>query len=115
MEIKEFVKKILNDLDSAVEEVNAETKRTVRFSATKDHRTVEFDVAVSVVEQGETKGRAGIRVLEFVEAGGNMNASIKNATVSRVKFGVVISPQTKEEEIKNERQYQIAAQGNDWD
>lgn len=53
MELKEFVKKVIMDLDEAVTEANAETKREVRFNGVKEHRTaLEFDVAVTVESSG---------------------------------------------------------------
>jgi len=50
-----------------------------------------------VEESKSTKGKAGIRVLEFVEAGGGVDYENRNSTVSRIRFGVVVDPITKEE------------------
>lgn len=98
MELKEFVKKVLVDLDGAVSEARGERQRDVHFSDGKDQRTVEFDIAVSAEEVNAAEGKAGVKVLQFAEAGGNMSKENKNATVSRVKFGVRIGSMTKEEE-----------------
>jgi hypothetical protein len=98
MELKEFVKKILVDLDGAVSEARGEMQRDLHFSDGKDQRTVEFDIAVSVEETNAKSGKAGVKVLPFVEGGGSIGKENKNSTVSRVKFGVRIGSMTKEEE-----------------
>ena len=107
MELKDFVKKVLVDLDGAVSEARGEMQRDVRFSDGKDQRTVEFDIAVSAEETGVADGKTGVRVLQFVEAGGSMSKENKNSTVSRVKFGIRIDSMTREEgrelELKNQR------------
>ncbi len=97
MELKDFVKKVLVDLDSAVSEARSEMQRDVRFTDGKDQRTVEFDIAVSVEETGSTEGKTSVRVLQFAEAGGSISKENKNSTVSRVKFGIRIDSMTKEE------------------
>lgn len=98
MELKEFVKKVLVDLDGAVSEARGEMQRDVHFSDGKDQRTVEFDIAVSAEEVDAAEGKTGVKVLQFVEAGGSMSKENKNSTVSRVKFGLRIASMTKEEE-----------------
>lgn len=106
MDLKEFVKKVLIDLDGAVDEARTETKRDIHFDNSKDKRTVEFDIAISVEETNEKNGKAGVRVLQFVEGGGELSKTNKNATVSRVSFGVRITEQTKEERNNTQRMIQ---------
>ncbi len=98
MELKDFVKKVLVDLDAAVSEARSETQRDVSFSDGKDQRTVEFDIAVSAEETDVKSGKAGVKVLPFVEGGGSISKENKNSTVSRVKFGVRIDSMTRAEE-----------------
>lgn len=98
MEIKDFVKKVLTDLVSAVEETRKESVRDMSLTDNKDQRTIEFDIAVSVEEESSASGKAGIKVLQFAEAGGNLSKEIKNSTVSRVKFGIRVDSMTKSEE-----------------
>lgn len=102
MELKEFVKKALLDLVNAVDEANESLDRKLTLISSKDNRTIEFDVAVSVEEDTAEKGSGGgeIRVLNFISAGGKGEVAhaIKNSTVSRVKFGVDVD--WKESEIK---------------
>lgn len=98
MELKEFVKKVILDLDQAISEANAETKREVRFKGVKEHRTaLEFDVAITVESSDSAKGNGGIKVWGIVEAGATATSELKNSTVSRVSFGVDIGEYTKEE------------------
>lgn len=104
MNLQEFVKNVLVDIDHAVSEARTETKRDISFSNTKDQRTVEFDIAVSVQDTDLKTGKAGIRVLQFAEAGGDISKENKNSTVSRICFGVNIDSQTKEEAERMERE-----------
>ena len=100
MNIQEFVKSVLIDIDRAVEEARKEAKRHITFSSTKDNRTVEFDIAVTVEERDSISGKAGVRVLSLIESGGEINKENKNSTISRIKFGVYISTMTKSEEVQ---------------
>ena len=99
MELKEFVKKVIIDLDGAVSEANTETKREVRFKGVKEHRTaLEFDVAVTVESSKSGKGGGEIKVWGIGEIGASGHILQKNLTVSRVSFGVDVSEYTKAEE-----------------
>lgn len=108
MDLKEFVKKVLIDLVQAVEETRAEAVRDMHLSDNDQNRTIEFDIAVSAEENLDTSGKAGIKVLQFIEGGGSISKGSKNSTVSRVKFGIKIGNLTKEEE--GERDARIANQ-----
>ena len=98
MDIKEFTKNVLIDLDVAVSEARIKTERDITFTGSKDNRTVEFDIAVSVENATEKSGEAGIKVLEFIGGDGKISKEIKNATVSRIKFGVNFDSYTKKEQ-----------------
>lgn len=98
MELKEFVKKVIIDLDQAVSEANVETKREIRFKGVKEHRTaLEFDVAVTVESTASGGGGGGIKVWGIAEVGASGSTELKNSTVSRVSFGVDIDEHTKKE------------------
>jgi|AntRauTorckE6833_2_1112554.scaffolds.fasta_scaffold55649_1 hypothetical protein len=97
MDLKEFTKNVLIDLDTAISEARSETSRDITFTGSKENRTVEFDIAVAVESSTEKSGSAGIKVLEFVKGDGKMSLESKNSTVSRVKFGVNFETLTKEE------------------
>ena len=103
MELKEFVKNVLLDLDQAVTEANSASAREIRFKGVKEQRTaVEFDVAVTVESTNTTEGGGGIKVLRIIEAGANASNEFKNSTVSRVSFGVDISERTKAEQATSD-------------
>lgn len=98
MELKEFVKKVIIDLDQAVSEANTETKREIRFKGVKEHRTaLEFDVAVTVESTESGNGGGEIKVWGIGQVGATGSAELKNSTVSRVSFGVDINEYTKAE------------------
>ncbi len=101
MELKNFVKKVIIDLDQAISEANSETKREVRFKGIKEQRTaVEFDVAVTVESSDKTNGGGEIKVWGIGQADLKGSAELKNSTVSRVTFGVDISEKTKQEDFE---------------
>jgi hypothetical protein len=98
MDLKEFVKKVIMDLDQAVSEANQETKREVRFKGVKEQRTaLEFDVAVTVEATESGKAGGEIKVWGIGEAGASGTTELKNSTVSRVSFGIDIGEYTKVE------------------
>jgi len=98
MNLEEFVTKVLVDLDHAVEKARGQMNRDVYFSSNQSTRTIEFDIAVSAEESDEKSGKAGVRVLQFAEGGGQLSKSNKNSTVSRIQFGLHISQDTKREQ-----------------
>ena len=104
MELKEFVKSILKDVVDAVEETRKESSRDMRLSS-KENRSVEFDIAVTVEDSGSKEGGAGIKVLQLFEAGGKVSAETKNSSVSRIQFGVYIDTQTKLEQQEQKTSY----------
>ncbi|MFA5157068.1 MAG: hypothetical protein WC532_06750 [Candidatus Omnitrophota bacterium] len=96
MELKDFVKKVLTDLVQAVEEARSDSVRDMKLYD-KEMKTVEFDIAVTVEDVDKKSGKAGIRVVQFAEAGGDIAKEIKNSTVSRIKFGIFVGTLTKAE------------------
>ncbi len=103
MELKEFVKKVIIDLDEAISEANSETKREIRFKGVKETRTaLEFDVAITVESTDQGKAGGEIKVWGIGQVGAGGTSELKNSTVSRVSFGVDISEKTKiEQENEN--------------
>lgn len=103
MELKDFVKKVILDLDQAVSEANQGTTRVVRFARTNENRTaLEFDVAVTVESTASGNGGGAIRVWGIGEIGAKGVLEQKNSTVSRVQFGVDVSHSTKQEDAQHE-------------
>ena len=95
MELKEFVKKSLLGIIQGVKESVDECGGEIYISRDdKSGRMVEFDIAVSVESINTTSGKAGIRVLEFVQASGNIGNETKDSTVSRIRFGVSLRGET---------------------
>ena len=99
MELKDFIKKVLTDLVESVEEVRQTSQRDIHLIDSKNERTVEFDIAVTVENTTTGSGKAGIKVLHLIEGGGALSKEIKNSSVSRIKFGVHVDRLTKEEKI----------------
>jgi hypothetical protein len=97
MNLEEFVANVLVELDAAVDSARSRTKREIRFISNQNTRTVEFDIAVSAENTSGKSGRAGVKVLQFAEGGGQIGESNKNSTVTRIKFGLHINSKTKDE------------------
>lgn len=104
MELKEFIKKVIDDAIQGVDESSLNASRSVNLARRDDKRTIEFDVAVSAEEKTTTEGKAGVKVLSFIEAGGNLGSEVKNSTVSRITFGVDVNNMTKQEELLQQAQ-----------
>ena len=98
MELDEFIAKALLDIDKAISESAEKSNHRIHFTQASDNRTVEFDIAVSAESTNTRSGKAGVKVLQFAEAGGDLSKVNKNSTVSRIKFGVYIDPRTKKQE-----------------
>lgn len=113
MELKEFIQKVIADAVDAVDGYSINSEREVSLVSMGDRRTIEFDIAVSAEEKTEFKGSGGVRVLSFVEAGAGAGSETKNSTVSRITFGVNVSPLTKKEEKKRDADYARTFNGVD--
>ena len=107
MELKYFVKSVLKDVIDAVEETKQESNRNMYLDSGKDQRTVEFDIAVSIEDATKSSGKAGIKVFQVIEGGGDMSKELKNSSVSRIKFGVYVNklnnPDQKKENAEFDR------------
>lgn len=100
MELKQFVKTVIMETISAVDESSSESSRNVHLASNDARRTIEFDVAVTVEEASELSGKAGIKVLQFIEGAGDGSKSNKSSTVSRIMFGVHVDASTKQEQVQ---------------
>ena len=106
MELKEFVKSVIKDVVDAVEETRRESSRDMHLASHKDsNQTVEFDIAVTVEDNTTGSGKAGIKVFQLIEGGGEVSREAKNSSISRIKFGVYISTITKEESSQQAQTY----------
>ena len=113
MNLQEFVKNVLIEINAGLDEAREAIPRDISFTNTANARTVEFDIAVSVEKTDGASGKAGIKVLQFAEAGGDFSRESKNSTVSRVTFGVFINPMTKDENRTRSAKMREHNQGND--
>ena len=119
MELKEFIKKVIIDLDEAVTEANQETHREIRFRGVKEKRTsLEFDIAVTVDATETIKGNGGVKVLGFVEGGIQKTDENKNSTASRIIFSLDVGEYTKVEnqnsKAERESQFKKTNQNESW-
>lgn len=101
MELKQFVKSVIKDVISGVEEAKTEAGRVVRLDNLKEQRTIEFDIAVTVEDATSATGKAGVKVFSIIEGGGETVKAFKNASVSRIKFGIWIDPWGRTDEQTN--------------
>lgn len=106
MELKDFIKKVLTDLTESVEEIRSESNRDMYLVSTAENRTVEFDIAVTVEDATASSGKAGIKIFQVIEGGGDISKESKNSSVSRIKFGVYIDTQTKKEEAQQKADFE---------
>lgn len=90
MELKQFVKKVLNDVVAAVDESRDESDKFMYLASLQDQRTIEFDVAVVADNATSTSGEAGVKVFSLVEGSGEITKHVRSASVSRIRFGVHI-------------------------
>lgn len=89
MDLKQFIKETIVAIVSGIGEAKSEVHRSIHLhSLSKDTREVEFDIAVTIEEHGVRGGKGGIKVLEFIQGGGEISKELTNSTVSRVRFGV---------------------------
>ena|GEM_PF-569983 len=113
MDLKDFVKKVLIEVNEAVDEAAAKTSREVHFTEGKNARTIEFDIAVSADNGTAGSGKAGVKVLNVIDAGGEIKKEVKNSTVSRVQFGLTIDYMTKTERENDRNTSSVYSAGSD--
>jgi hypothetical protein len=95
MDIKEFVSESLRQItDSVLEHTNySKTKRACNIDHQNRMQRVTFDIAVTVVEEEGTEGKAGISVWS-IGAGVKGKSESSSSIVSRIKFDIPIEIQT---------------------
>lgn len=101
MDLQDFVKNVLTDINLAVDEARKLTSRDISFSEKENKRTIEFDIAVSAESADKKSGKASIKVVHFAESGGDISKEKKNSTVSRITFGLRIDSMTKTEIVQS--------------
>lgn len=112
MELKEFTKKTILDLLTAVDEVNKELgvenedkiNHKVRIDSNMRNkgRCIEFDVAVTAEtnDQQAVNGKVETGIIQVLSAklSGELSSEQKSSMVSRVQFGVNV-PNKKDGDI----------------
>ena len=91
MDIKEFVAETLSQIVDGVVDAQQRTseKKAAIVPYNKYDQKVCFDVAVTVVENKETTGKAGITVWS-IGGGVSGKSETSRSTVSRIKFEIPI-------------------------
>jgi len=87
MNIKDFVSETLKEIASGVKEAQKDNCVVVVRYASGTIREVEFDIAVTAVEETGTSGKVGISVWS-IGAGMSGKTESSSSVVSRIKFGV---------------------------
>lgn len=95
MELKEFIKNVLNDIIEGVEEVRSSSIRDLRVQGDKDKSAVEFEVAVTVESLDSTNKGGKIKVMELLQGSADVSKEQKNSSVSRIRFSVYVDSETK--------------------
>ncbi len=111
MELKQFIKTALQEIVDAVDEVSADSKRDMHVIGSQQQRCIEFDIAVTVEKGSEQSGKAGIKVWELLEGGGEVKRNSKDSEVSRICFGVDVSSMTKQQIRQSEADYDNYTRG----
>lgn len=110
MQLKDFIKNSIKDITEAVSEIDSESQRNMYVSG-QDSKSIEFDIAVSIEDSVNKSGRAGIKVYQITEGGGEVSKEIKNSSVSRLKFSIYVERFTKKEheefKVERDKNYQI--------
>ena len=101
MELKTFVKNVLLDLISVMDEVEEKTVRTVYIAKPHDNNNcVMFDIAVTT-ENVMKEGTEGVIKVLGVSINGEVGKELKNENISRISFGVYISSSNKKQEVEH--------------
>lgn len=89
MELKQFIKGVLNETLQAVKEAGSESGHSMELVG-GDQRTIEFDIAATVEDKSSATGNAVIKIFQVVAGGGELSKELINSSVSRIKFGVCV-------------------------
>jgi hypothetical protein len=133
MDLKAFIAESIRQIIAGVEEAqnqaseggalvnpgnhhfeNPDTKRIVvvvpgRGNDRRPVQVVEFDVAVVVTRESQTKAEGGVGIVSVVSVGGSHEAGITRETTSRLKFDVpIVLPLHKGTELFKPRPAQPA-------
>lgn len=97
MDLRAFVKQVLDDVDKGLREHLEErlpskdsVKHEARVESAHEARMgdITFDVAVTVAESSTTKGKAGVGIVQVVGLGGEFGSESKQESASRIQFTI---------------------------
>jgi hypothetical protein len=90
MNLKDFIKSVLVDIDAGIQEAAQQTKRRIWLQDNEGHKRkgIEFDVAVTANSEASGKAGAEISVVSLASIGTKADAKIMHEEVSRVKFTI---------------------------
>lgn len=104
MELKEFVKQSLIEICEGIKEAQqyiAENKVAAyvnhpNYASTRPG-SVEFDIAVTVVSSDKNDASGKLTIVGVFKAGGGIESSTENSSVSRLKFDIPVRYPTQGE------------------
>lgn len=99
MELKQFIKSVLNDTLEAIKEAESSSGHLMELIGS-DQRTIEFDIAVTAEDASSASGSAGIKIFQMVAGGGKLSKELRNSSVSRIKFGVYVDNLNKQQKAQ---------------
>jgi len=109
MELKQFIKGVLNEALEAIQEAESESGHSMELVG-GDQRTIEFDIAATVEDASSSSGGAGIKIFQVVTGGCDLSKELRNSSVSRIKFGVYVNSLNKDQEIQRRNELRQAQQ-----
>lgn len=97
MELHDFIKTVVTEAVTAVEESSRLLNREMHIAKPGDNQSIIFDIAVTA--ESATASKKGIKVLEFFA--GSKDNQAKDSSISRIKFGVYINTENNDEQKKS--------------
>ena len=105
MELKDFIKTIILDIGTAIEEIRLETGDNYVIADNDGGRgafggILKFDIAITQSTEGNISGKAGVFALWF---GAQMKGDSKELgqNASRIKFDLILHNHLNKEELKS--------------
>jgi hypothetical protein len=101
MQLGDFVSSVIGDVVQAIEQSSENLNREISIARPEFNQCIEFDVAVTVEKsvKGSVKGSVKVVGMDLgIDCGADANGEYKSANVSRVKFGVYVAKDNKEEQ-----------------
>ena len=91
MELKDFIKKVILDIEKARTEINSETKKEYTYSKSMSADSkwwIDFDLIVASENSNWWTWWAKIEVLWFIKAWWELETNSKISSSNRIKFSL---------------------------